>query len=84
MATRKLNTNGKAVEIVAVTLDATETFDGLIVGGGGDVSLVPLNGSTPVVLTLPAGVWPIAFSKITTANTDATGLFGTIEGTSGS
>lgn len=69
-----------AQEAAAVTPnDSTVVdFDGLYVGGAGNVAVVMSQGSTPVTFTaVPAGtILPIAVQKVMSTNTTATAIVG--------
>jgi len=68
--------------LIAITpSDATDLSDqefrGFIVNVAGDVAIEPVGSTTPIVLTVLAGVeYHIGFDKINATNTDATGING--------
>jgi hypothetical protein len=68
----------QATPIVKTDNNQIGPFMALWVGGGGDVTLVPTNSLTPVLLAaVPAGTMlKIAFQGVQSTGTTATGLVG--------
>ena len=78
-ASKLISGEGRINHVDEITLDEERVFDTLIVGVAGNVNITMIDGSSEII-PLPAGMWPLAFKKIATASTTATGLFGGIEG----
>jgi len=50
----------------------------LLIGVAGDLEVIMLDGSTPVVLPVPAGYNPLRVKRVLDTNTTATGIVGLV------